>query len=211
MASGDAEIWVSSTSFQNINIGWRPTERVSDISKKWIFDDPFHKKGLVLIIWVLGMIQTSGSVIFLMKWGCWGHWVHWGCWGCRGLWGCKGSKVWKIITDYCRVIQVPEFNYILMFWNQIFLVRIMKYQVEFWNLFSLNDLYSLNNLSGLNDLNSLISSKKLLILMVRSSLAPKWSKPVPFCGMDNQKSSFLLISGTLCFGGCWGQPMLLFW
>jgi hypothetical protein len=35
--------------------------------KKWIFDDPFHKQGLVLIIWVLGMIQTSGSVIFLMK------------------------------------------------------------------------------------------------------------------------------------------------
>ena len=53
--------------------------------------------------------------------------------------------------------------------------------------------------------------KKLLILMVRSSLASKWSNPVPFCGMDNQKSSFLLISGTLCFGGCWGQPMLLFW
>ena len=24
--------------------------------KNWIFDDPFHKKGLVLIIWVLGMI-----------------------------------------------------------------------------------------------------------------------------------------------------------
>ena len=24
--------------------------------KNWIFDYPFHKKGLVLIIWVLGMI-----------------------------------------------------------------------------------------------------------------------------------------------------------
>ena len=24
--------------------------------KNWIFDDPFHKKGLVLIIFVLGMI-----------------------------------------------------------------------------------------------------------------------------------------------------------
>ena len=24
--------------------------------KNWIFDDPFHKKGLFLIIWVLGMI-----------------------------------------------------------------------------------------------------------------------------------------------------------
>jgi hypothetical protein len=41
------------------------------------------------------------------------------------------------------------------------------------NFCSLNDLNSLNNLSGLNDLNSLFSSKKLLILMVGSYLAPK--------------------------------------
>ena len=27
---------------------------------------------------VLEMIQPSGSVNFLMKWGCWGHWGHWG-------------------------------------------------------------------------------------------------------------------------------------
>ena len=94
--------------------------------KKWFFDDPFHKKGLVSILWVLGMIQTSGSVIFLMKWGCWGHWGHWGCWGCRGLWGFKGSKAWKITTDDCSIIQVPEFSFILMFWKQIFFVRIMK-------------------------------------------------------------------------------------
>ena len=39
----------------------------------------------------------------------------------------------------------------------------------------------------------------------------QWSKPVPFCGMDHQKSNFLLISGTLSLGGCWGQLMLLFW
>ena len=32
--------------------------------KNWIFDDPFYKKGLVLIIWVLRMIKPSGSVIF---------------------------------------------------------------------------------------------------------------------------------------------------
>ena len=67
MASRGLEICVSSTSSQNNDIGWPqqpPTERVSDISKKWIFDDPFNKEGLVLIIWVLGMIQTSGSVIF---------------------------------------------------------------------------------------------------------------------------------------------------
>jgi hypothetical protein len=38
---------------------------------------------------------------------------------------------------------------------------------------SLKDLHSLNNLSGLNDLDSLISSIKLLFLMIGSSLAPK--------------------------------------
>ena len=47
--------------------------------------------------------------------------------------------------------------------------------------------------------------------MVRSYLPPKWSKIVPFCGMDHQKSNFSLISDTLSAGGCWGQPMLLFW
>jgi hypothetical protein len=53
--------------------------------------------------------------------------------------------------------------------------------------------HCLNNLSGLNDLNSLILSKNLLILMVRWSLAPKWPILVHFCGMDHQKSNFLLI------------------
>jgi hypothetical protein len=33
--------------------------------------------------------------------------------------------------------------------------------------------------------------------MFWSSLAPKWPIPVPFCGMDNQKSRFSLISDTL--------------
>ena len=79
------------------------------------------------------------------------------------------------------------------------------------NLCSLNDLSGLNSLNGLNDLDSLISSKKLLILMVWSSLAPKWPIPVPFCGMDHQKSNFSLIFDTLSVGGCWDQPMLLFW
>ena len=32
--------------------------------RNWIFDDPFNKKGLVLVILVLGMIKSSGSVIF---------------------------------------------------------------------------------------------------------------------------------------------------
>ena len=83
-----------------------------------IFDGPFHKKGLILIILVLGMIQPSGSVIFLMKWGCRGHWGHWGCWGCRGHWGCKGSKAWKITSEDFRVIPVLKFSFILMFWKK---------------------------------------------------------------------------------------------
>ena len=47
--------------------------------------------------------------------------------------------------------------------------------------------------------------------MVGSFLAPKWPIMVPFCGMDHQKSNFLLISDTHSAGGCWGQLMLLFW
>ena len=35
--------------------------------KNWIFDDPIHKKGPVLVIWVPVMIQPSESVNFLMK------------------------------------------------------------------------------------------------------------------------------------------------
>ena len=137
VTSRGLEIWVSSTSFQKSNISWpqqSPTGKVLKSVTNWIFDDPFHKNGPVLVILVPGIIKPSGSVIFLMKWGCWGHWGHWGCWGCRGHWGCKGSKAWKITTDDCRVIQVPEFSFILMFWKQIFFVRIVKYQVEFWHL-----------------------------------------------------------------------------
>ena len=60
----------TSTSFQKINIGWPqqpPTEKVSDISKKWIFDDPFHRKGPVLILLVPGIIQPSRSGSQLIK------------------------------------------------------------------------------------------------------------------------------------------------
>ena len=44
---------------------------------------------------------------------------------------------------------------------------------------------------------SLISLINLLILMVWSSLAPNWPMPVPFCGIDHQKSNFSPISDTL--------------
>jgi hypothetical protein len=54
-----------------------------------------------------------------------------------------------------------------------------------YNLCRPNDLNSLNNLNGLSDLDSLISSKKLLGLMVGLFLAPKRPIIVPFCGMNH--------------------------
>ena len=78
------------------------------------------------------------------------------------------------------------------------------------NLWSLIDLGSLCNLNGLNSLYTSIPSKIILILMVWSSMAPKWPIIVIFFGMDHQKSNFSLIYGTISDGGCWGQPMLFF-
>ena len=76
---------------------------------------------------------------------------------------------------------------------------------------SLIDLSGLCNLIGLNSLYSLIFSKNFLIPMVWSSMASKWPVLVIFCGMVHQKSKLSLIYGTISVGGCWGQPMLLFW
>ena len=134
LKSWDLDIWVSSTSFQKNNIGWPqqpPTEKVQISVKIWVFDDPFHKKRPVLVIWLPGGIQPSGAVMFLMKWGCWGHWGHWGCWGHWGHWGCRGFKAWKITTEDFRVIQAFEFSFIFMFWKKVFLGLIMKYHIEF--------------------------------------------------------------------------------
>ena len=55
------------------------------------------------------------------------------------------------------------------------------------NLCSLIDLSGLCNLSGLNSLYSPISSKNFLILMVWTSITPKWPIVVIFCGMDHQE------------------------
>ena len=55
------------------------------------------------------------------------------------------------------------------------------------------------------------TSKNFLVLVIWTFLAPKWPILVLFCEMDHQKSNFSLIFGTLSVGGCWGQPMLLFW
>ena len=79
------------------------------------------------------------------------------------------------------------------------------------DLCSLLDLTSLCDLNGLYSLKCLFSPKNFLVLMVGSSLAPKWPILSLFCGIIHQKSKFSLISYTLSVGGCWGQPMLLFW
>ena len=91
-------------------------------------------KELVLVIWVLGIIQPSSSIKFLMKWGCWGHWGQGGCWGCRGHWGLWGSKVWKITTEDFSVIQVLEFGFTLMFWKKNVLVESWKFMSNFSTL-----------------------------------------------------------------------------
>ena len=58
------------------------------------------------------------------------------------------------------------------------------------NLCSLIDLKGLCNLTGLNSLCSHILWKNFPILMVWSSITPKWPIVVIFCGMDYQKSKF---------------------
>jgi len=129
---GTTIIFIKITS-AGLNSLWQKEYRIS--VKNWIFDDPFHKKGPVLVILVPGMIQPSQSVMFLMKWGCKGHWGHGGCWGCRGHWGCRGSKVWKITTEDFRVIQVLEFSFILMFWKNIDLVDSWNIILKFTTFF----------------------------------------------------------------------------
>ena len=97
----DRKFLGTTTIFQKNNIGWPqqpPTERVSDISKKLDFDNPFYKKGPVLVILVPEMIKPSGLGSFLVNEGFWGCRGQWGCRGRWGQWGCRGSKAWKITT-----------------------------------------------------------------------------------------------------------------
>ena len=99
-----------------LNSLWQKKCQIS--VKNWIFDYLFHEKELVLVIWMLRMIKPSGSVIFLMKWGCWGHWGHWGCWGRWDLWGCRSFKAWKTTTEDFRFIWAFELSFIFMFWKK---------------------------------------------------------------------------------------------
>ena len=81
---------------------------------------------------------------------------------------------------------------------------------DFSSLRTSTDFIGLCNLTGLYSFKNMISPKNILILMVGSSLAPKWQILSHLCKMDHQKSNFLLISDLLSVGGCWGQQMLLF-
>ena len=97
VASGGLDFFASSTSFQKSYIGWpqQPlTERTSDIIQKLYFDYSLHKKGLILVILVPGMIPSSGWGKILRKQGCWGQW------GCRGWWGQWGSKGFKRLKNH---------------------------------------------------------------------------------------------------------------
>ena len=104
---------------------------VSDNSEKLDFWWSIAQKQQVLVILVPGIIKPSGSVNFLMKWGCWGHWGYWGCWGCWGHWGSRGSKAWKITTEEFKVIHVIKFSFFWMFWKEKVLGRLTKYHFEF--------------------------------------------------------------------------------
>ena len=60
LASRGLEISVSWISFQKSNIDCPqqpPTEKVLKSVKIWIFDDPFHKNGPVLVILEPGIIK----------------------------------------------------------------------------------------------------------------------------------------------------------
>ena len=50
-----------------------------------------------------------------------------------------------------------------------------------------------------------------MLLFWKMVVVPKWPILIPFCGLDHQKSKFLLVSCNLDVRGCWGQPILLFW
>ena len=129
----------------------------------------------------------------------------------------KGAKIQHEFSWFCQKKFFPKHQNIVILLLKLLNSRtwmtLMTSLVLFpdlKNLCSLIDLSSLCNLNGLNSLYSSIPPKIILILMVWSSMAPKWPIIVFFFGMDHQKSNFSLIYGTLSDGGCWGQPMLFF-
>ena len=123
----------------------------------------------------------------------------------------KGAKIQQEFSWFRQNYFSPQ---IFKFKNQDYSEVLSSDFPGLRNLYSLTDLSDLSglcNLTGLNSLYSPISLKNFLILMIWSSMAQKWPIIVIFCGMDNQKSKFLLIHGIFSVRGCWGQSRLLFW
>ena len=76
--------------------------------KNWIFDNPFHKKLLALIILVTVIIRSSGSGSFF--WGNWALEASEVAEAAEVNEAGEVSKAWKITTVDFRVFQVLEFN-----------------------------------------------------------------------------------------------------
>ena len=141
VSSGDLDIWVSSTSFQKIDVGWPqqpPTEKVPKFNL--IFQDSYQKYLFSKHQYKAQFRNLDNSAVISSDFP-----------------GLRTFAASMISTDLTTSVASRTST-------------------------------------------ASISSKNLLILIVRSSLAPKLWKSVPFCGMDHQKSNFLLISVTLSFG-----------
>ena len=98
VASGVVGIWVSSTSFQKSSIGWpqQPLTEIVLISvKNWIFDDPFHKKGPVLVIFC-GMVHQKSKLSLI-----------YGTVSVRGCWGQPILLFWKL-EEESQMSKCPE-------------------------------------------------------------------------------------------------------
>ena len=104
--------------------------RYQILVKNWIIDDLFNKKERVLVILVPEIIQPRIRIFFdemrlsrslrplrLLRL-------------LRSL-RLQSFKAWKITPKDFRVIHVIEFSFILMFFKEKVLGRIMKYPVEF--------------------------------------------------------------------------------
>ena len=88
---------------------------------------------------------------------------------------------------------LPEI-FFYIFSIEIFNSNRKKQTVYFSNFQGLRNKASVASMTSTSSFH-----QKILILMIGSSLAPKWSKSVPFCGIDHQKSNFLLIISDTLF------------
>ena len=86
----------------------------------------------------------------------------------------------------------------------------LKSSVVIFQALKILQLNDLSGLDGLNDLDSLISSTNPLIILVWSSIAPKWLITVPFCRINHEplqwsmnKSSKIQFFTDIRYSFCW--------